>query len=70
MVFLSAKDAGLRWGISSRRVAILCKAGRVKGAQLVAGAWIIPESTEKPDDARIKSGKYIRTEPEEAGFNE
>lgn len=70
MNFLSAKEMAARWGISQRRVAILCKAGRVEGAQFVAGAWIIPEGAEKPEDARIKNGKYIKTEPKEADWNE
>lgn len=66
MTFLSAKETGIRWGISPRRVAVMCKAGRVEGAQFVAGAWIIPEGAVKPADARIKSGEYIKTGPKGA----
>lgn len=70
MNFLSAKETDELWGISPRRVAVLCKAGRVEGAHFVAGAWIIPKSAQKPDDARIKSGKYMKTKLEEAGLDE
>ena len=70
MVFLSAKEIGARWGISQRRVAILCKDGRINGAQMVAGTWIIPEGAEKPNDARIKSGKYLKSELKENQFDE
>ena len=66
MAFLSAKEMGERWGISPRRVAILCKTGRINGVQLVGGAWIIPEDAEKPNDARIKSGKYIKDTEDKA----
>jgi hypothetical protein len=27
--------------------------------------WIIPEEAKKPSDARIKSGKYIKSKKEE-----
>ena len=60
MAFLSAKEIGERWGISPRRVAVLCKTGRINVAQLVGSYWIIPEDAEKPVDARIKSGRYIK----------
>jgi len=70
MNFVSAKEIGMRWGISPRRVAILCKAGRVEGAQLIAGAWIIPEDAVKPEDARIKSGRYMKVELKEGDSNE
>jgi len=70
MSFLSTKEIAMRWGISPRRVAILCKTGRVEEAQLIAGAWIIPEDAAKPVDARIKSGKYMKTELKEADSNE
>lgn len=70
MNFMSAKETALRWRISPRRVAILCKDGRVEGAQLIGGAWIIPEGAEKPDDARIKSGRYLKMKPKEADLDE
>ncbi|MFR8126252.1 MAG: helix-turn-helix domain-containing protein [Acutalibacter sp.] len=47
-----------KWGISPRRVGILCNQGRIPGAQRAGSRWIIPEDAEKPTDARIKSGKY------------
>ena len=34
--------------------------GRIKGAIKIAGVWLLPEAVEKPTDARIKSGKYIK----------
>ncbi len=60
MKYLSAKQIAAKWGISSRRIQILCKEERVPGAFIVENSWAIPENAEKPKDARIKSGKYIK----------
>jgi hypothetical protein len=60
MRYLSTAQAGENWGISKRRVAILCDEGRIEGAQKAGTNWIIPEDAVKPADARIKSGKYIK----------
>ena len=35
------------------------------GAQRAGGRWIIPEDAEKPTDARIKSGKYVKPKVKE-----
>ena len=61
MKLLSTKETAEKWGISSRRVAILCTAGRIPGAQRIGSNWGVPEDADKPEDARIKSGKYIKT---------
>lgn len=58
--YLSAAQAANKWGLSKRRTNILLGEGRVPGAVMVDGRWIIPDDAEKPADARIKSGKYIR----------
>lgn len=60
MIYLSTKQAGAKWGLSKRRVAILCDEERIAGAQKAGINWIIPENAEKPADAQIKSGKYIK----------
>ena len=61
MKYLSAAQVSAIWGISSRRVAILCEQGRINGAQKAGSLWIIPEDAKKPADARVKSGKYIKS---------
>ena len=58
MDILSIKEASKIWGISIRRITVLCNEGRINGAQKVAGVWLLPKDAEKPADARIKSGKY------------
>ena len=40
------------WGISDRRVRILCQQGKIEGAFHRGRAWLIPENIEKPIDGR------------------
>lgn len=61
MVYLSVTQVSQKWGISNRRIQILCKEGRIKGAVRIGYAWAIPEDTAKPADARIRTRKYIKT---------
>ena len=60
MEYMSANDAAKKWGISTRRVHTLCAEGRIEGVSRLGIAWAIPINAEKPKDARIKSGKYVR----------
>ncbi len=60
MKYLSTFEVAEKWGISHRRVNILCNQDRIPGAQRAGSRWIIPEEAEKPADARIKTGKYIK----------
>lgn len=52
MEFISAKEAADKWGISKRRVQILCAEGRIEGASKVGMMWVIPEDAKKPLDKR------------------
>jgi hypothetical protein len=65
MKYLSTTQAAELWGLSARRVALLCEQGRIEGVQKSGSRWIIPENAKKPDDARIKSGKYIKSKKED-----
>ena len=60
MEFMSAREAADKWGISQRRVAVLCSEKRIKEATMVGNMWIIPANTQKPTDAR--STRYNLTE--------
>ena len=60
MEYLSTTQASEKWGISSRRVQILCSRGRVLGATRIGNIWAVPADADKPKDARIKTGKYIK----------
>ena len=62
MKYLSTRQTAKRWGISARRIQILCSQDRLQGAIRIGNTWAIPEDEEKPADARIKSGKYRKLE--------
>lgn len=62
MGFLSTTQASEKWGISPRRIQILCTEKRIPGAFRIGNTWAIPEDAQKPKDARIKSGKYMKDE--------
>ena len=49
---MTVRDAASIWGLSERRVAILCKEGRIKGAYKQGRSWIIPADAKKPADNR------------------
>jgi len=53
MEFMSAREAADKWGISQRRVAVLCSENRIDHAVMVGNMWIIPITAKKPLDARI-----------------
>ena len=52
MEYMSAREAADKWGISQRRVAVLCSKNRINNATMVGNMWIIPATAEKPIDAR------------------
>ena len=54
MNYLSVKQAAEKWGMTPRRVQVLCNQARIEGAKRVGNVWTIPENAEKPDDARKK----------------
>ncbi len=58
MEFMTIQDASEKWGISSRRIQVLCSEGRLQGAVKFGRQWAIPADLDKPADARVKTGKY------------
>ncbi len=64
MDYMTIQQASEAWGITSRRIQVLCSEGRIAGAVRFGRVWAIPADAQKPADARIKSGKYIGTRPD------
>ena len=58
--YMSIQQAAEKWGISERRIQVLCGEERVPGAFRIGRVWVIPSDAQKPTDARIKTGKYIK----------
>lgn len=51
-MYISVSDAAEKFNISKRRVQTLCEQGRINGANMVSGVWLIPENAPKPVDGR------------------
>ena len=53
MEFLATKQAAELWGISPRRVALLCAQERIPGAVRMGKTWLLPPDAKKPLDPRF-----------------
>lgn len=60
-MFITVKQAAERWGISDRRVRILCAEGKLPGAYQQGRGWKIPADAVKPADGRMKSSSSLFT---------
>ena len=58
-MFMTAKQAAEKWGISDRRVRTLCSDGKIPGAFQQGRGWKIPIDTVKPADGRYKSAESL-----------
>ncbi len=58
-MFMTVKQAAEKWGISDRRVRILCAEGKIPGAYQEGRGWKIRLDAEKPADGRYKSKESI-----------
>lgn len=65
MEFMTISQAAEAWGISTRRIQVLCAQDRIPGICKLGNMWAIPKDAQKPDDARIKSGRYIKNKETE-----
>ena len=53
MDYITAQQAADKWGITRRRVQVLCAQGRIKGVTKMANIWVLPKDTEKLTDGRL-----------------
>lgn len=58
-MYISVKQAAEKWGISDRRVRILCSEGKISGVIREGRSWRIPAEAEKPEDGRYKSAENL-----------
>lgn len=58
-MFITVKEAAEKWGISDRRIRVLCSEGKIIGAYQEGRSWKIPADAEKPADGRCKSKESI-----------
>lgn len=61
-MFMTVKQASEKWGISDRRVRILCTEGKIAGAYQEGRGWKIPVDAMKPADGRYKVTESLLTQ--------
>lgn len=62
MKFLKIEEIAAKWGVSPRAVQLLCKDGKITGAQRFGRAWMIPEDATRPVDRRTREGRGLDEE--------
>ena len=65
MDYISIAEAAEKWGISRRRVQVLCAQERIQGLERLGKTWAIPKDAEKPADGR--KNKTITSEADVSG---
>lgn len=63
-MFITVKQAAQKWGISDRRIRVLCDEGKIEGAYQEGKIWKIPANASKPEDGRYKSKESILSQIE------
>lgn len=58
-MFMNVKQVAEKWGISDRRVRVLCSEGKIPGAYREGRGWKIPIDAIKPADGRYKSTESL-----------
>ena len=53
-MYITVKQAAEKWGISERRIRVLCVQGKINGAYQEGRGWKIPTDALKPADGRYK----------------
>ena len=60
-MYITVKQAAEKWGVSDRRVRILCSQGKISGVIREGRSWKIPSNAEKPEDGRFKATGSLLT---------
>lgn len=58
-MYITVKEAALKWGVSERRIRILCSEAKIIGAYKDGRNWKIPSNAIKPLDGRVKKRKSL-----------
>ena len=58
-MYITVNQAAEKWGISDRRVRILCSEGKIPGAYQEGRSWKIPYDASKPTDGRYKISESL-----------
>ena len=53
--YIKISEAAQMWGVTERRVQVLCASGKIEGVIRLGRDWMIPKSAKKPPDGRYKA---------------
>lgn len=59
MNYITVKEAAEKWGVSTRRVQVLCSGGRIKGAYRFGKSWMIPSGAVLPNARRANDEPHL-----------
>ena len=60
MTYIKVSEAAEKWGISARRVRLLCEQGRIAGVERKGNLYMIPDDAVQPLDARTYAKSTVR----------
>lgn len=60
MTYIKVSEAAEKWGISARRVRLLCEQGRIAGVERKGNLYMIPDDAVQPVDARTYAKNTVR----------
>ena len=60
MIYIKVSQAAQRWGISPRRVRVLCAEGKIEGVIRKGNLYMIPETAPKPADGRRTGASFLK----------
>ena len=60
MTYIKVSEAAEKWGISARRVRLLCEQGRIAGVERKGNLYMIPDDAVRPVDARTYAKSTVR----------
>ena len=57
--YMTLKEIAQKWGLSERRVQILCSTNRIPSVIRINHMWLIPKDAVKPADGRFQKQKEL-----------
>lgn len=59
MKYIKVSEAAKKWGLSTRRVRLLCSENRIEGVTKKGNLYMLPEDAPRPADNRVMNGKLF-----------
>ncbi len=59
MEYIKVSKAAEKWGLSARRVRVMCAEGKIQGVIRKGNLYMIPDNAEKPRDSRLKASSLF-----------